>query len=147
MTIPLVTIDASVAVRWVLDDEPSRDGALRLRLALEAGRVAAIEPTHFLLEVAGALDHAVRVGRIEVDDARHALDALEAVSLDHASPIAVAGEAFGIAGLTGLRVQDGAYAVCAARNAARLITADERQLDVAMDLGVPVVALADLPPL
>jgi predicted nucleic acid-binding protein len=147
MTVPVVTIDASAAVRWILDDEGDRDGALRLRRALEEGSVAAVEPTHFLIEVAAALDRAARDGRVEVDDARQALVALEAVSFNDASPMAVADEALGIAVRTGLRVQDGAYVVCANRHDARLVTADERQLEVARRGGVPAVALADLPPL
>jgi predicted nucleic acid-binding protein len=89
----------------------------------------------------------VRDGRIEADGARQALLALEAIFFDDASPTPVADEALGIAVRTGLRVQDGAYVVCANRHGARLITADERQHDVAHRGGVAVVALADLPPL
>jgi predicted nucleic acid-binding protein len=106
-----------------------------------------VEPAHFLIEVAAALDSALRDGRIEVEDARRALAALQAVSFDDASPPAVADEALEIAVRTGLRVQDGAYVVCAIRHGARLITADQRQLEVARGGGIPAVALADLPPL
>jgi predicted nucleic acid-binding protein len=147
MTMPFVTIDASVAVRWIVDDEPSRAGALVLRSSLETGRVMAIEPSHFLLEVAGAVDRAVRNGRIDLEQARSALLALEAVTFDETPPMAVATDAFDVAATTGLRVPDAAYAVCAARNHALLITADLRQLEAAERIGVPVVALADMPPL
>jgi len=147
MTMPFVTIDASVAVRWIVDDEPSRAGALVLRSSLETGRVMAIEPSHFLLEVAGAVDRAVRDGRIDLVQARSALLALEAVTFDETPPMAVATDAFDVAATTGLRVPDAAYAVCAARNHALLITADLRQLEAAERIGVPVVALADMPPL
>lgn len=146
LTMPCVTIDASVAVRWILDDEPSRAGALILRSSLEAGRVAAVEPSHFLLEVAGALDRAVRDGRIDREQARGALAALEAVEFDDTSPVAVAIDAFEIAAASGLRVPDAAYVICAARNHAQLITADRRQLEAAERHGIPVIALADLPP-
>jgi predicted nucleic acid-binding protein len=147
MTMAVVTIDASVAVRWIVDDEPSRAGALVLRSSLETGRVMAIEPSHFLLEVAGAVDRAVRDGRIDLELARSALLALEAVTFDETPPMAVAADAFDVAVSTGLRVPDAAYAVCAARNHALLITADLRQLEAAELLGIPVVALADMPPL
>jgi predicted nucleic acid-binding protein len=146
MTMPFVTIDASVAVRWIVDDEPSRAGALVLRSSLETGRVMAIEPSHFLLEVAGAVDRAVRDGRIDLELARSALLALEAVTFDETPPMAVATDAFDVAATTGLRVPDAAYAVCAARNHALLITADLGQLEAAERIGVPVVALADMPP-
>jgi predicted nucleic acid-binding protein len=147
MTMPFVTIDASVAVRWIVDDEPSRAGALVLRSSLETGRVMAIEPSHFLLEVAGALDRAVRDGRIDLGQARTALVALEAVTFDETPPMAVAADAFDVAVSTGARVPDAAYAVCAARNHALLITVDRQQLEAAERIGVPVVALADVPPL
>jgi predicted nucleic acid-binding protein len=146
MTMSFVTIDASVAVRWILSDEPNRAGALALRSSLETGRVVAVEPSHFLLEVAGALDRAVRDRRIAVEHARSALSALEAVAMDETPPMAVATDTFDVAASTGLRVPDAAYAVCAARNHAQLITADRRQLEAAEQLGVPVVALSDLPP-
>lgn len=146
MTTPYVTIDASVAVRWILDDEQSRAGALVLRSSLEAGRVVAVEPSHFLLEVAGALERAVQDGRIDVDGARSALLALEAVAFDVTPPIAAATDAFAVASNTGLRVPDAAYVACAGRHHAQLITADQRQLEAAERHGVPVLALADLPP-
>ena len=106
----------------------------------------AIEPSHFLLEVAGAVDRAVRDGRIDLELARSALLALEAVTFDETPPMAVATDAFDVAATTGLRVPDAAYAVCAARNHALLITADLGQLEAAERIGVPVVALADMPP-
>jgi predicted nucleic acid-binding protein len=146
MTMPFVTIDASVAVRWILDDEPNRAGALMLRSSLETGRVMAVEPSHFLLEVAGAVDRAVRDGRIDLEQARRALFSLEAVTFDDTPPMALAADAFDVAASTGLRVPDAAYAVCAARNHALLITADRRQLEAAEQLGIPAVALANLPP-
>jgi predicted nucleic acid-binding protein len=147
MTLPFVTIDASAAVRWIIDDEPNRAGALVLRSSLENGRVAAVEPAHFLLEVAGAVDRAVRDGRVDLQQARIALSSLEAVSFDDTPPMALAGDAFDIAASTGLRVADAAYLVCAGRNRALLVTADRRQLGVADLLGVPAAALDDLPPL
>lgn len=109
--------------------------------------IDAVEPAHLLIEAAAALDRAARDGRIGVADARRALVALEAVSLDDASPAAVVHEALGIAVRTGLRVHDAAYAFCAGRHGALLVTADERQLEVGRRGGVPVVGLADLPPL
>jgi predicted nucleic acid-binding protein len=146
MTIPFVTIDASAAVRWILDDEGDRTGALALQSALVEGRVAAVEPLHFLLEVAGAIDRAVRDARIEADRARTALFALEAVAFDDGPPVAAAADAFDLATRTGLRVPDAAYIVCAARNHAELITADRRQREAAEQIGIAVVALSDLPP-
>ena len=146
MTIPCVTIDASAAVRWILDDEGNRAGALALRSALVEGRVTAVEPLHFLVEVAGAMDRAVRDGRIEADRARTALLALEAMAFDNGPPVAAAIDAFDVATSSGLRVPDAAYIVCAARNHAQLVTADHRQREAAEQAGIAVVALSDLPP-
>jgi len=145
MSLPRVTIDASVAVRWVLDDEANRAGALTVRRSLEAGSIVAVEPAHFLLEVAGVLDRAVRDGRIDGLEARQALIALEGVGFDESPAMAVAGDAFEVAMSSGLRVADAAYLVCAARNGAQLITADRCQLEAAALHGVPVTALAELP--
>ena len=145
MNPPRVTIDASVAVRWVLEDEADRGGVLELQRSLESGAVAGIEPAHFLLEVAGALDRAVRDRRINRPLARRALSALEALGLDDAPQAEVARDAFDIAGDTGLRVADAAYLVCAARNRAQLVSADRRQLEAAASHGIPAVALDALP--
>ncbi len=145
MTIPRVTIDASVALRWMLEDELDREAALRVRDQLAAGELDPIEPGHFLLEVAAGLERAHRAGRLGVDACREALGALEVVFLDRTDPYAAAATAMSLAFNCGLRVADAAYLDCARRAATTLVTADRRLARSSSGTGVPVVALVDLP--
>jgi len=141
-----VTLDASVALRWSLPDEIDRAGALQLRDSLLRGELEPVEPVHFLLEVAAGLIRAHRAGRLVADDCREALRALEAISVDSTDASVAATDALELALISGLRVADAAYAVCARRASTTLVTADRRLAGVAAATGISVVALSDLPP-
>jgi predicted nucleic acid-binding protein len=71
--------------------------------------------------------------------------ALGAVSFEEVEPGAFAAAAFGLALATGLRVPAASYLEVARARHATLITADRRQLEAAELLGIPAVALSDLP--
>lgn len=142
-----VTIDASVVLRWTLSDEVDREEATRLRDELAAGLLSPIEPGHFLLEVAAGLERAVRVGRLTGADGRRALGILEAVFVDRTDPFAAAATSLDLALELGIRVADAAYLECARRASTTVVTADRRLARACGRPGVPVVALADLPPL
>jgi predicted nucleic acid-binding protein len=131
MTPRRVTIDANVVLRWTLDDEADRAQATLLRDELAAGELVPIEPGHFLLEVAAGLERAQRAGRLAVEDSRGVLDALEVVFVDRTDPFAAAA----------------ASLECARRASTTLVTADGRLARACSRSGVPVVALADMPPL
>jgi predicted nucleic acid-binding protein len=141
-----VTLDASVALRWSLPDEIDRAGALQLRDSLLRGELDPVEPVHFLLEVAAGLIRAHRAGRLVADDCPEALRALEAISVDSTDASIAATDALELALISGLRVADAAYAVCARRASTTLVTADRRLAGVAAATGISVVALSDLPP-
>lgn len=147
MTTRRVTIDASVALRWMLDDEIDRAPALRVRDELGAGELNPIEPGHFLLEVAAGLERAYRAGRLTADACGEALRALEVVFVERTDPFAAAASSLALALSTGLRVADAAYLDCARRASTTLVTADRRLARATAAADVPVVALADLPPL
>jgi len=147
MTPRRITIDASVVLRWALDDEADRSEATRLRDELAAGELEPIEPGHFLLEVAAGLERALRAGRVTVEDGRGALDSLGVVFIDRTDPFAAAATSLAIAIELGIRVADAAYLECARRASTTLVTADRRLARACSRSGVPVVALADLPPL
>lgn len=140
-------VDASVVLRWAFEDEIDRAGALRIESALREGRVHAIEPPLFLLEVASALERGIRERRIDHSRAEEILLALGSVAFEEVDPYEFAGSAFRLALASGIRVPDAAYIEIARTRGAILITADARQLAAADALGVPAVALADLPPL
>ena len=139
-------IDASVALRWTFDDEVDRAGALRVRACAREGRLHAVEPPLFLLEVASAMEKGIRERRIDRARSEAVMAALGAVSFEEVEPHEFAGAAFALALSTGLRVPDAAYVEVARVRRATLLTADRRQLEAAERLGVPVVALSDLPP-
>jgi predicted nucleic acid-binding protein len=141
-----VTLDASVALRWMLDDEFDRAPALHVRDELGAGELDPIEPGHFLLEVAAGLERAHRAGRMTADACREALRALAVVFVERTDPFAAADNSLELSLGTGLRVADAAYLECARRAATTLVTADRRLARATAAAGVPVVALSDLPP-
>jgi predicted nucleic acid-binding protein len=75
-----VVIDSSVAVAWMLADEPLHEAARRFRATLEAGERGPIVAEHFGFEVRHALIRAARRERIawlEVGEGFAALDAFE----------------------------------------------------------------------
>jgi predicted nucleic acid-binding protein len=141
-----VTLDASVALRWMLDDEVDRSAALRIRYKLAAGELNPIEPGHLLLEVAAGLVRAHRAGRLTATACGDALRALEAVFVEQTDPFAAAASSLALALQTGLRVADAAYLDCARRASTTLVTADRRLARAMSTSDAPVVALADLPP-
>jgi predicted nucleic acid-binding protein len=141
-----VVIDASVALRWAFDDEADRVGAVRVEQALRDAQIQAVEPPLFLLEVAAALERGIRERRIDRTRSEEVMRALSSVSFEEVDPHAFAARAFGLALAAGLRVPDAAYVEVARVRHATLVSADRRQLEAAEQLGIPAVALSDLPP-
>ncbi len=139
-------IDASVVLRWAFEDEADRVGAMRVEQALREARLHAVEPPLFLLEVAAALERGIRERRIDRPRSDAIMGALGSVSFEEVDPHLFAAAAFGLALATGLRVPDAAYVEVARVRHATLITANRRQLGAAELLGIPAVALSDLPP-
>jgi predicted nucleic acid-binding protein len=138
-------IDASVVLRWAFEDEADRLGAVGVGQALRDAQLHAVEPPLFLLEVAASLEIGIRERRVDRTAAEAAMRALGAVSFEEVEPGAFAAAAFGLALATGLRVPAASYLEVARTRHATLITADRRQLEAAELLGIPAVALSDLP--
>jgi predicted nucleic acid-binding protein len=69
--IPLYVLDASVAIKWIIDleDEPHTEQAREALADYEAGRINVVAPSVMPYEVGHALGRAVRRGRIESADA------------------------------------------------------------------------------
>lgn len=72
-----VVIDSSVAVAWMLADEPLHEHARRFRATLEAGERDPIVAEHFGFEVRHALIRAARRSRIDWPEVRAAFATLE----------------------------------------------------------------------
>lgn len=61
----MYVIDASVAVKWLLQDEPQSETALAVLEDFANDRIALLAPAHLEYEVANAIRSAVRRGRLE----------------------------------------------------------------------------------
>lgn len=66
---PLLVVDASIALKWFLNDEDHGDEANHLLASYQAGRLEFVSPDHFVHEVSNGLRRAVTTGRIGSDDA------------------------------------------------------------------------------
>jgi len=77
---PTYVIDASVAIKWFLKDEDYVDASLAVYDAYNDGRVRLLAPEHMVLEVANAIQSAVRSRRTTADDGDRAVSLL--LSLD-----------------------------------------------------------------
>jgi excisionase family DNA binding protein len=140
-----VVLDASVAVRWILADEPDAARARSLRDALERDRAEVTVPLNFPMEFASALVSATRNGRLQDDGLLTALNSVADVTVDSPDARVFAGTAVAVALETGLRVADAAYLALARRARAVLVTADRELYEAALRAGDAVAWLGDFP--
>lgn len=68
--VPLYVVDASVAVKWLLRDEPGTYPADHLLADSREGRINLFAPAHLRYEVASSIRNAVRAKRLTHDDGR-----------------------------------------------------------------------------
>jgi predicted nucleic acid-binding protein len=114
-----VVVDASVALKWVLD-EPESDAALALR------GEDLIAPDLWLAEAANALWRRSRIGDITADDARTRLSELLNGPVASLAMEPYLGEALRLATETGHPVYDCMYLAVALRHDTHVVTADKR---------------------
>lgn len=140
-----ITLDASVAVKWLLRDEEHVTHALALRAAIVAHDLAVVVPPNFPIEVAHALVRAVRRGRYDPDDLDRGIQAIMDLDceLDVRPEIAVG--AASLAHRLRTSAHDAAYLVVAKSRGATFITADRALRDAGLAAGFDVAWLADLP--
>ncbi|MBA3876111.1 MAG: hypothetical protein C0498_04110 [Anaerolinea sp.] len=141
-----VVIDASIVLRWMLQDEAERAPALAVRDRIVAGQFGPCQPPHFALEVASALVRATRAGRLRPSAVSPLIRTLESLRLGATDFDDFASAAADAALELGLRVPDAGYVVCARRTGATLITADRRLHDAAAASGIAVALLGELGP-
>jgi predicted nucleic acid-binding protein len=69
--VPLYVVDASVALKWIvdLDDEPHTDKARDALLDYQEGRINIIAPSVLPYEIGHALTRAIRRARIDASEA------------------------------------------------------------------------------
>jgi predicted nucleic acid-binding protein len=120
-------LDASVAVKWVLDDEPHKAQAKSLFAEHKAGIVFFTAPDFFWFELASVLWKAGRRRRLSKSLASEALAYLTStVSLPTASSLLLRDDALSIALEYNCAVYDAAYLALAMNSGLPMITADER---------------------
>lgn len=128
-----VVVDASVVVKWILRD-PAREAyteqALGLLDGIARGRVQAVQPPHWLAEVAAVL------ARLQPAVAGRAARLLHAMELPVASEAEVYVEACRLATRLGHHLFDTLYHAVARCDRGRvLVTTDERYLRTARTVG------------
>ncbi len=121
-----VVVDASVAVKWVLEEIYTAE-AVDLHTVWEANGVQPIAPSWFACEVSNILFKRVRRDELALADAKQALAGiLDAVQLRDPEP-AIAAHALDIAAqLSQTATYDAQYAALAEAEGCELWTADER---------------------
>lgn len=123
-----VTVDASVAVKWLLRDperEPGVERALALLGGIGSGAVEVVQPPHWLAEVAAVLV------RLAPERAAEALGFLDALELPVAGDLAVYRRAAALAHRLDHHLFDTLYHAVALEHRTILITADDRYGDKA----------------
>lgn len=119
-----VIVDASVALKWFLDEDGTPD-ALALRDVL-VHRVAPVVPSLFFYEIANVLRYTEEFG---IEDVKHALAALVAFQFSTRELSGdLAARCVEIAYTFGLTVYDAAYVALGDIMNAPVITADEKLL-------------------
>lgn len=119
-------LDASVAAKWFLPDEPLGAESMRLLTAFTEGRVRLAVPDLFWPELGNVLWNAGRRGRIVLETAAEAVRAATAFGLSTKPSLPLLSDAFAIATRFQCTVYDATYVGLAASMGRVLITADER---------------------
>ncbi len=116
----MLVIDASVALKWFLD-EPDSVAAVAI-----GTRHDLVAPDLLLAEVANALWRSVRMGRLSAADGRSAASRLPREFAGLVAGSVLVGRALDIATALDHPVYDCFYLALAEREAAMLVTADRR---------------------
>ena len=143
---PVVTVDASLAVKWILPEDDT-DLALALIEEWAATAVQPIAPGWFACEVANVLFQRIRAGEMSLSDARAQLRTLLAVVDLRDEDPSDAERAMEIALLAGRQATyDAQYAALAERLGCELWTADDRFRDAAIGVFPRVRSLTEFRP-
>lgn len=133
---PLVVLDTSVAMSWVLPDE-DQEASLELRTrAIEQDTLRLLVPPIFWSEISNVLTMSVRRSRIDLSFAEQALDALQNFGIDEYDVMPK--ESISLAITTQTSAYDAQYLVLAQRFSATLWTLDRRLGQVAKLHGIAV---------
>lgn len=134
-----LVIDASVALKWVLDPttEPDADKALHILRAVAERRHEATQPVHWLIEVLAV------VARAAPDRLTNVLDIFDALPFEVVDGRRLQERAAGLAIDLHQHLFDTLYYAVALEHGATLVTADHRYFAAAAEQG-QITLLSDL---
>jgi len=138
-----VIIDSSVAIAWVLEDEPAHDAAVQFMDALGDGTFDPVIAAHFRFEVRHALVRAARRGRVDWADLPRWLEALDALEATVVALSEVDEPVLDLARRHQLTWSDANWVEVAARLDIPLLTADVRLIRSVPDDVAILVDVAD----
>jgi predicted nucleic acid-binding protein len=122
-----LVVDASVGVKWQLDDEEHVDKAETIKQAFVRQVLTLVVPVIFVVEWANALNVAIARGRFPAEAWREALEDVDAMQIPVRHPQGLVLEAWQMARSYGRTVYDGLYMALAKMERCVLVTGD-RQL-------------------
>ena len=121
-----LVVDASVGVKWQLDDEEHVDKAEAIKGAFVRRALTLMVPVLFAVEWANALNVAIARGRFPAEAWREALEDLDALQLSVGNPPGLLFEAWQMARLYGRTVYDGLYLALANIEHCEMVTGDRK---------------------
>ena len=139
-------VDASVAAKWFLRDEPGSQSAEMLLADFRENRIQLLAPVHLHVEVSSAIRNAVRTGRLSVDDAREAIEVFMAWQIETVGGPEPILAGFDRAVRFGGSLYDGIYLALAEAVASPLVHADARLRNALGDRFPLAIWLADYVP-
>jgi predicted nucleic acid-binding protein len=128
--VPYLVVDASVSLKWALDDEENTEEALALRDDGIRGRFRMVAPSLWLYEVANGLLTATRRGRVSPEAGSELLSYLTLVGVRFSDPEIE--ECYRAALRHGVALYDAVYLALAKALGADLWTGDRKFLDNVM---------------
>ena len=121
-----IVIDSSVAIAWILADEPGHEEALAFMDRIGAGTFDPVFAAHFGFEVRYALVRAARRGRLDWADIPRWLAAIDALEARLVPLSEMDAPVLGLAQRHQLTWGDANWVEIAAREDLPLLTADRR---------------------
>lgn len=122
---PRFVVDASVAVKWHLDDEEFADQALALLVEYRDGRVELLAPDHIRFEVPNAIRVATRANRLTFQDGRTAITQFLSFGIFTTAPDKLVLAAYELSERFACSFYDGLYLALAEDAACPLVYADK----------------------
>lgn len=119
-------VDASIAIKWYLNDEDHVSQSFAFLTAYGEGHVVLIAPDHIRYEVANSLRSAARANRVPNEEARNSLWEFLALGIPTVSGDALLLDGYSYAERFGCALYDALYLALADRLGCGFLHADRR---------------------